>query len=171
MINNWTAFWMGSKEDENKRIHFNRVGDQWKARSVPESQIISTPEPPAKPTPPKPPASVQTWKIVAQDGQIAMLTVDINGNFSGSGWTGSTPSGKYNIPITNGRMSGISITFQANASYDGGQGKISGSGTGTLNAPFPSATSAKGEWSGTISDPLGTRSFRIAWNATRVSGG
>ena len=119
------------------------------------------------PTTPPPTSTVQIWEIVDETGHTAILTVDSNGNFSGSGWTGITPTGTYDIPITNGVMSGTSMRFDANASYDGGQGNISGTGNGTLNEPFPLAQSASGTWSGTISDPLGTRNFSIRWTATR----
>jgi len=114
-------------------------------------------------------ATPQIWEIVEETGQKAILTIDTNGNFTGSGWAGSTPSGSYNIPITNGKMSGTSITFLAGATYDGGQGQISGNGNGTLNAAFPYANSANGVWSGNISDPLGTRGFELSWTAQRVS--
>jgi len=114
----------------------------------------------------------QTWIITdTESGQQATLTVDSLGNFTGSGWVGTAPgAGDYNIYITNGRMSGTSMTFQVSASYSGGQGTISGTGTGTLNASFPSATSASGTYSGTISDPLGDRNFSSPWMATRVGG-
>ena len=114
----------------------------------------------------------QSWEIVDEDGHTATLSVDSSGNFTGSGWGGTAPGcADYDIPITNGRMSGTSMTFDANASYCSGQGTISGSGTGTLNASFPNATSATGTWSGTISDPLGSRTFTRSWTATKVSGG
>ena len=160
IINNWAWFWIGSEEDENKRIYFDRVGDQWKPRTIPV---------PLTSTPPKPPSTVQIWEIVDEAGHTAILTVDSNGNFTGSGWVGKTPSGSYDIPITNGIMSGTSMSFHTSASYDGGQGTISGIGSGRLNEPFPFATSASGVWSGTISDPLGTRNFSVKWTATKVS--
>ncbi len=113
--------------------------------------------------------SGQTW-IIEWGGQDATLTVDSSGNFTGSGWVGSAPGfPDYNIYITNGRMSGTSMTYEVSASYAAGQGTISGTGTGTLNAPFSSATSATGTIAGTISDPLGTRSFSDPWTATRQS--
>jgi len=154
------TWWMGSREDENKRIHFERVGDQWKPRTISKS-ITSTPT-----TPPTPQSTVQIWEIVDETGHAATLTVDSNGNFSGSGWVGSTPSGTYDIPITNGVMSGTTMSFRTSASYESGQGTITGTGSGTLNEPFPFAKSASGVWSGTISDPLGTRNFSIKWTAT-----
>lgn len=114
----------------------------------------------------------QTWEIVEESGQIAILTMDSSGYFTGSGWSGEA-SGcpDYNIDIANGRMSGTSMTFDMSASYCSGDGSISGKGTGTLNSSFPKATSASGTIPGTISDPLGERSFNITWTATRVSGG
>jgi len=111
----------------------------------------------------------QTWTIVWA-GQVATLTVDSSGNFTGSGWVGTAPGcPDFNIYITNGWMSGASMTFQVSASYCGGQGTISGTATGTLNASFPSATSATGTIAGTRSDPLGTMSFTGSWTATRQS--
>ena len=117
----------------------------------------------------QPQVTVQTWEIVEETGQKAILTVDTNGNFTGSGWVGSTPSGSYDIPITDGRMSSTSMTFLTGATYDGKQGQISGNGSGTLNASFPHANSANGVWFGTISDPLGTRGFELSWTAQRIS--
>ena len=35
LINNWPRFWIGSGDDENKRITFDRVGDKWKPRTIP----------------------------------------------------------------------------------------------------------------------------------------
>ncbi len=114
----------------------------------------------------------QTWIITdIEVGQQATLTVDSSGNFTGLGWVGTAPgAGDYNIYITNGRMSGTSMTFQVSASYSGGQGTISGTGTGTLNASFPSATSASGTHSGTISDPLGSKAYSSSWTATKIGG-
>ena len=107
------------------------------------------------------------WQIVSE-GQTAVITVDAQGNFSGSGWVMRTPKGKYPLPITNGRMSGTSMTFKFSGSWDS-EGSTSGSGSGTLNAPFPSATSASGSVSGTVSHPhLGTSTFNNPLTATRV---
>lgn len=115
----------------------------------------------------------QIWEIVDQFGQTATLTVDSFGYFSGSGWVGGGSAGiqPYDIGITNGRMSGTSMTFDASASYDAGAGSISAEGTGTLNAPFPNSVSASGIWSGSISDPLGTRTFSQTWTAGKISSG
>ncbi len=110
----------------------------------------------------------QTWQIISESGGVGTLAVDTSGNFTGSGWYGYAAGiGYYDIYITNGRMSGTSMTFQVSASY--GSGSISGTYTGTLNPSFPSATSASGTGSGTISDPLGTRGFTDSWTATRQS--
>lgn len=113
----------------------------------------------------------QTWEIVDEGGQTATLTVDSSGNFTGTGWFGYAPGcDNYDIHITNGRMSGTSMIWGANASYCSGQGIIEANGIGTLlDVSFPGATSATGKWSGTISDPLGTRSFTSSWTATRLS--
>ncbi len=114
----------------------------------------------------------QKWEIVEQSGQTAILTVDSSGYFTGSGWSGKAPGcPDYDMDITNGRMSGTSMTFDMSASYCSGDGSISGKGTGTLNSSFPKATSASGTIPGTISDPLGERSFNFTWTATRISGG
>jgi hypothetical protein len=111
----------------------------------------------------------QTWTITSE-GRVATVTVDSSGKFSGSGWTGVSPyGGSYSIPITGGTMYGTTMTFTANASYDSGQGTISGTGLGTMNASFPNATSATGTYAYTISDPLGTSSGSSNWTATRVS--
>lgn len=111
----------------------------------------------------------QTWSIYSYSGgQYATVTVDSSGNFTGSGWQGYAAGiGYYNINITNGRMSGTSMTFNVSATY--GSGSLSGTYTGTLNASFPSATSASGTATGTISDPLGTRDLSDTWSATRAS--
>jgi hypothetical protein len=113
----------------------------------------------------------QTWEIYSTSGQqYATATVDGSGNFTASGWVGNAPGiGNYPINITNGRMSGTSMTFNISASYDGTVQNISGSASGTMNAAFPNATSASGSASGTISDPLGNRSFTDTWTATRVA--
>lgn len=117
--------------------------------------------------------TVQIWELADQTGQVATLTVNNLGYFSGSGWVGGGSAGiqPYDIDITNGRMSSTSMTFDASASYDSGAGSISAHGIGTLNAPFPNSVSASGTWSGTISDPLGTRTFSQTWTATKISGG
>jgi len=117
--------------------------------------------------------SGQIWEIIDdQSGQTATLTVDSSGYFTGSGWVGGGSAGipSYNIYINNGRMYSTSMTFDAYASYNNGDGSISATGSGTLNANFPSATSASGTWSGTISDPLGDRTFTNTWQGTRISG-
>jgi hypothetical protein len=114
-------------------------------------------------------AGAQTWTITTDSGHTATLTVDSSGSFTGTGWMGSTPSGSYSIPITDGSMYGTTMTFTANASYDSGQGTIQETGYGTLDATFPDATSASGTCDYTISDPLGDRSGSLSWTATRVS--
>jgi hypothetical protein len=111
----------------------------------------------------------QTWTITTDSGHTATLTVDSSGSFTGYGWTGSTTSGSYSIPITDGSMYGTTMTFTANATYDGGQGTINETGHGTMNASFPDATYATGTCDYTISDPLGTRSGSLSWTATRIS--
>ena len=113
-------------------------------------------------------SAFQTWRITLGE-QTATLTVDSSGNFTGSGLRGYAPGiGYYDIKITNGKMSGTSMTFDVSASY--GQGSISGEYTGILDSPFPNATSAGGIGYGTISDPLGTTSFTdYFWEATRLS--
>lgn len=115
----------------------------------------------------------QTWEIVDDEGgQAAILRVDSSGNFTGAGWFGYAPGcDSYDIHITNGRMSGTSMTWEANASYCSGQGTIEARAIGTLlDVSFPGATSATGTWSGTISDPLGTRDFENSWSAKILSG-
>jgi hypothetical protein len=82
---------------------------------------------------------------------------------------GSTPSGSYSIPITDGSMYGTTMTFTANATYDSGQGTIYETGLGTLDEAFPNATYATGTCDYTISDPLGTRSGSLSWTATKIS--
>jgi len=113
----------------------------------------------------------QTWEIWSTMGQqYANATVDGSGNFTAFGWTGYAPGiGNYAINVTNGRMSGTSMTFTITASYTGTGQNIYGTAYGTMNAAFPNATSASGSASGTISDPLGDRSFTDTWTATRVS--
>lgn len=107
------------------------------------------------------------WEIYTDTGQqYATLYVDSSGNFTGEGWTGYAPGiGTYDIHIINGVMSGTSMTFDTYASY--GSGTITGSYYGTLDAPFPAATSASYTGSGTISDPLGDRGFNDSGTATR----
>jgi hypothetical protein len=68
-------------------------------------------------------------------------------------------------------MYGGEMSVYESASYDGGSGYISGSGTGSLNADFPYATYASGSIDGYISDPLGTRDFSMSFTATKTSGG
>jgi len=111
----------------------------------------------------------QTWQIYSYSGQqYATLYVGSSGNFTGSGWEGYAAGiGYYDIDIYNGVMSGNSISFDVYASY--GSGSLWGTYTGSLNASFPSANSASGTGSGTISDPLGTRGFSDSWTATRQS--
>ena len=113
----------------------------------------------------------QTWKIYSTSGQqYATADVDSSGNFTGSGWVGYAPGiGNYNIYIINGRMSGTSMTYEITASYDGTVQNIYGTASGTMDAAFPNAWSASGTDSGTISDPLGDRSFTDTWTATRIS--
>jgi len=110
----------------------------------------------------------QTWTITCS-GNVATLTVDSSGSFTGYGWMGSTPSGSYSIPITDGSMYGTTMTFTANATYDSGQGTIYETGLGTLDEAFPNATYATGTCDYTISDPLGTRSGSLSWTATKIS--
>ena len=118
-------------------------------------------------------STFQTWEMVAttEGGSYSgTLNVQSDGDFTSSGFTGSTPSGSYPIDVE-GLMSGTSVSLTITAYYDSGNGQIYGSGDGTLNAKFPSATYASGTISGTISDPLGARSFSMSWTATRTSGG
>lgn len=113
----------------------------------------------------------QTWEIYSTSGQqYANATVDGSGNFTAFGWTGYAPGiGNYAINVTNGRMSGTSMTFDITASYTGTGQNIYGTASGTMDAAFPNATSASGSASGTISDPLGDRPFTDTWTATRVA--
>ncbi len=98
------------------------------------------------------------------------LYVDSNGDFTSSGFRGSTPSGSYTINVE-GYFVGSTMYVTESASYDSGGGEIYGSGQGDLNADFPAATYASGSISGTISDGLGARSFTVTFTATRTSGG
>jgi hypothetical protein len=113
----------------------------------------------------------QTWEIWSTSGQqYANATVDGSGNFTAFGWTGYAPGiGNYAINIINGRMSGTSMTFEITASYTGSGQNIYGTAYGTMDDAFPNGTSASGSASGTISDPLGDRSFTDTWTAERVS--
>jgi len=118
-------------------------------------------------------STFQTWEMVAttEGGSYSgTLNVQSDGDFTSSGFTGSTPSGSYPIDVE-GLMSGTSVSLTITAYYDSGNGQIYGSGDGTLNAKFPSATYASGTISGTISDPLGARGFSMSWTATKTSGG
>ena len=115
----------------------------------------------------------QTWKVYSSTtfaGEVLTITVNSSGNFvSASGWTGYAAGiGYYNINITNGSMSGTTMSFNMSASFGSGY-YITGTYTGTLNAAFPNATSASGTASGTISDGLGTRALSDTWTATRIS--
>ncbi len=107
------------------------------------------------------------WQIYTDTGQqYATLYVNSDGTFTGDGWTGYAPGiGTYDIYITNGLMSGTSITFETYASY--GSGSIEGSYWGELDAPFPAATYATWQGSGWIMDPLGDREFVDSGTATR----
>jgi len=35
LTKNWDWFWIGSDDDDNKRVYFDRVGDKWRPRSIP----------------------------------------------------------------------------------------------------------------------------------------
>lgn len=119
-------------------------------------------------------SNFQTWQMVmtTESGTYTgTLNVQSNGDFTSSGFTGRTSEGTYPINIE-GYMSGSSVTFTETATYDHGQGQIYATcSDGRLNAPFPSATSAQGTIYGTITDPLGSRSFTMSWTATKTSGG
>ena len=118
-------------------------------------------------------SAFQTWEMVAtvEGGSYSgTINVQSNGDFTSSGFTGSTPSGSYPISVE-GFMSETIVSLTLTASYDNGNGQINGYGEGTLNAKFPSATSASGTITGTMVDPLGARSFSMSWTATRTSGG
>lgn len=114
----------------------------------------------------------QTWRIVSVDsGWTATVTVNSSGNFTISGLTGYAAGiGNYTINITNGSMSGTTMSFNVSATY--GSGSLTGTYIGTLNAGFPNATSvSNGTATGTIIDPLtpGGRALSDSWTATRVS--
>ena len=119
-------------------------------------------------------STFQKWNLIVTtnsgDTYSGTLNVLSDGDFTSSGFTGSTSQGTYEISIT-GWMSGTSVSFTETASYDGGNGYIYGEGDGELNTAFPYATSAYGTVSGTISDPLGNRPFNLDWTATKTSGG
>lgn len=118
-------------------------------------------------------STFQTWNMVVTSesgSHSGTLNVLSTGDFTSTGFTGSSSQGSYDISEV-GTMSGTSITFTETASYDGGNGYIYGTGDGTLNAAFPYATSASGTISGTISDPLGDRSYSLSFTATKTSGG
>ena len=118
-------------------------------------------------------STFQTWNMVVTSesgSHSGTLNVLSTGDFTSTGFTGSTSQGSYDISEV-GTMSGSSITFTETASYDSGNGYIYGSGDGTLNAAFPYATTASGTISGTISDPLGDRSYSLSFTATKTSGG
>jgi hypothetical protein len=117
-------------------------------------------------------SAFQTWNMVVISGSgshSGTLNVLSTGDFTSSGFTGSTSQGTYDISIE-GYMSGSTISFTETASYDGGNGYIYASGDGSLNSDFPSATYASGTMSGTITDPYGERSFSMDWTATKTSG-
>jgi len=107
------------------------------------------------------------WQIYTDTGQqYATLYVNSDGTFTGEGWTGYAPGiGTYDIYITNGIMSGTTMSFDTYATY--GSGTITGHYYGDLDASFPAATSATWYGGGTISDPLGDRSFTDTGTATR----
>jgi hypothetical protein len=114
-------------------------------------------------------SSSQTWEIVLENNHFAVFQVDSKGNFEAPAWIVNTPTGSsYAVWMKDGRMSGTEVNFQTEASYHDGTGTNTGNGSGTLNTPFPEATSAEGEWSFTIEDSLGTRSLKYAWIATRL---
>ncbi len=119
------------------------------------------------------PAAGQTWEITDELGNTAILNVDAEGRFTGTGWRGGGSGGipEYGVSIRDGLMAGTAITFSTSATYNNGQGRVSGRGEGTLNAAFPQATSATGKHTGTITDPFGTRSYSLQWTARRISGG
>jgi len=112
----------------------------------------------------------QTWRIVSvSSGWTATVTVNSSGNFTISGLTGYAAGiGNYTINITNGSMSGTTMSFNVSATY--GSGSLTGTYIGTLNAGFPNATSASnGTATGTIIDPLtpGGRALSDSWTATK----
>jgi hypothetical protein len=81
--------------------------------------------------------------VATVEGFPGTINVQSNGDFTSSGFTGSTPSGSYPISVE-GFMSGTTVSLTLTASYDSGNGQINGYGEGTLNEKFPSATSASG---------------------------
>lgn len=118
--------------------------------------------------------SFQTWEItVTTEGgsqQVGTLNVESNGEFTASGFSGSTSQGSYDI-IVQGTMSGTSIYFYQTADYDNGQGFMYADAEGTLNAAFPSATSAEGIINGYLDDPFGYREFTMTFTARKTAGG
>jgi len=73
------------------------------------------------------------------------------------------------MPIEDGVMQNISITFKFGASYCAGDGAIVADCSGVLNKYHPGASSATGTCFGTISDPLGTRDFTLPWTGIKTS--
>ena len=116
------------------------------------------------------PTEVQTWEIVFNTGQSVRITVDSNGNFTGSRWVGNASSGKPKVIVTNGKMIDTTITFQANWDYS----SKTEYGAGTLNISFPLATSATGVLTFTITEPqdvVGQKrigNFSLTWIAKRL---
>jgi len=107
----------------------------------------------------------QTWLITA-GGQIATLTVDSSGNFTGSGWMVSVPDGSFPLNITNGEMSGNSIIFSVSGSGFGVT--ENGTGTGTFSdAPYPFGWVAIGTVIINVTSPLGSFVDTEDWVAVR----
>jgi len=71
----WTSFWIGSQDDENLRLYFDRAGDQWKPTTIPI---------PAG-TPPKPDS------LLASDAEYYALYMV----YESWGWDFNTSYSKY----------------------------------------------------------------------------
>ncbi len=105
----------------------------------------------------------QYWTLTFSDvnADSGSLLVQQDGSFTSWGFTGTTPNSTYTIDIS-GHMYGKAITLTQSAVYDNGNSQLYGTGEGTLNTDFPSATSASGLLRGTISSPSGNREYTLA---------
>ncbi len=117
------------------------------------------------PTPVGTGGGAQTWTMVSEN-ETATLKVQSNGRFTGTGWYFlDAQNNEYPLSITSGVMSGSEMTFDISGS--GGGMTANGSGAGTLNEPFPSATSASGSATINYTSPGGGTSGTSSWTATK----
>ena len=118
-------------------------------------------------------AAMQTWDVTAQTGgaaRVARATCQ-GGACTASAWNIGIPGCTYRLTFDvqfSGTAVGLLNFRKTTDSTCGGVMLAQSFGTGTSDAPYPTATQAMGTFTLTYTSPLGPAGGTGNWTATRV---